>query len=107
MTKPGGWEETGFGEAVRRLREDAGKSQQDAAKDLGIAASSYAAIERGETQPSWPLVLRVCRLYGVPCETFSRVADVGTVDTPPPKRKPGRPRKEAGPNESDEAKAVD
>lgn len=44
-------------------RENAGYSQKDAAKALGISNKTLCSWENGKTFPSQPMIEKICELY--------------------------------------------
>jgi DNA-binding XRE family transcriptional regulator len=94
MSKHGGWEPTGFGARLKRLREAAGKSQQELADLAGCNKFTVAKLEQGKQEPAWPLVLALCRSLGVSVATFEAAA--APQPEAPPARPRGRPRKASG-----------
>ena len=64
-----------FGAAMKRLREEAGLSQEEAAHRSGLDRSYYGTLERGERNPTLTSMLKVAR--GLKC----RVRDlISTAD---------------------------
>lgn len=93
MTRKGGWPTSGFGAILARLRKKAGLSQQQLADQTGCGLATVAKLERGAHEPAWPLVLAFAHVLGVGVEVFARQEQSAE---PLPKRKRGRPRKDAG-----------
>ena len=56
-------------DAIRRLREDRGLTQEDVAYRCGLSVSAYARIERAAVNPTWTTVVRV-----------AEALDIGLVD---------------------------
>jgi transcriptional regulator with XRE-family HTH domain len=59
---------------LRMAREKAGKSQEGAAKEVGLAEASKSTIsdyERGKAAPQ-PVLRKLARWYGVPIDLFNR-----------------------------------
>lgn len=46
------------------LREQAGKTQEEAAKDIGISRSMYAMIEIGKRVGRYPTLKKIADYYG-------------------------------------------
>jgi DNA-binding XRE family transcriptional regulator len=90
MSKQGGWPSTGFGGRLRKLREEAGLSQQQLADLAACNRFTVAKLERGTQEPAWPLVLALAKALGVTCEAFN----AGLVGVQVEKRPRGRPRRE-------------
>jgi transcriptional regulator with XRE-family HTH domain len=97
MTKradQGGWPPSGFGVRLTALREAAGLSQRALAEAAGVHPNTLAKLERGEQEPAWPLVLALGKALQVGATAFELI---GTEKVePPPKKKPGRPKKGGG-----------
>jgi transcriptional regulator with XRE-family HTH domain len=55
-----------FGEAVRRLRQERGYSQEGFAADAGINRSYMGKIERGEVNISLDNIARIAKGLAVP-----------------------------------------
>src|SRR4051794_24654749 len=87
MSKKGGWEATGFGVQLKRLREAAGLSQQQLADAAGCNKFTVAKLEAGKQEPAWPLVLAFGQALNVTCEAFAAKASAepvaDSVDTLP------------------------
>lgn len=54
------------GPRLRDLRTSVGRSVEDMARTFGVAASTLQGIERGRSEPSFYLLLRASRYFGVP-----------------------------------------
>ena len=54
-----------FGLTVRRLRADAGWTQEDLADRAGLTATYVGQVERGDKVPSLTVVLKLARGLGV------------------------------------------
>lgn len=54
-----------FGEAVRRARERAGKSQEDLAFDADLHRNYIGLVERGQANPSLWSIHRIAEAVGV------------------------------------------
>lgn len=50
---------------LRELRENAGWSQGELARRLGVSRQTINAVETDKYDPSLPLALRLARLFGV------------------------------------------
>lgn len=91
-SKQGRWESTGFGVRLRAYREAAALSQADLAAKVGVTANTVARIERGESEPTWPVALAVADALGVGIESFRTGAELPPATVEPaatPRR--GRP----------------
>lgn len=51
---------------LRDIREAAGWSQGELARQLGVSRQTINAVETDKYDPSLPLALRLARLFGVP-----------------------------------------
>lgn len=54
-----------FGDQVRRLREQAGISQEDLAHEIGMSRRYMSGVERGEANPTLDQILRIAVGLGV------------------------------------------
>jgi transcriptional regulator with XRE-family HTH domain len=62
-----------FGQAIRRLREERGISQEAFALKCGIDRSHYGGMERGERNPSLTTVYKIADTLGIsPSEIHAR-----------------------------------
>src|SRR5436305_12191091 len=98
MTRRGGWPPSGFGERLRRVREQAGLSQRELAEKAGCNPFTVAKAERGEQEPAWPLVLALARALGVEVGAFvPRGTVAGARNAPQTVPRPrGRPTNRGG-----------
>ncbi len=55
----------GLGEAVRQLREQRGSSHAELATALGVEEQYVAALEAGERDPEYELLLALAQALGV------------------------------------------
>jgi transcriptional regulator with XRE-family HTH domain len=85
MSRHGGWPPTGFGGRLKELRTTAELTQQQLADAAGVAQSMITKLERGLSEPAWPVVLALAEALSVNLEVFR--ADWTS------KRPRGRPRK--------------
>ncbi|WP_280216679.1 helix-turn-helix domain-containing protein [Nocardia neocaledoniensis] len=51
---------------LRELRNETGRTMEEAAEELGISVSSLSRIELGKTSASPPVVRTMCQVYGRP-----------------------------------------
>ena len=70
---------SGFGAAMRKLREEKGWTQKQLGDAAGVHPNTIAKLERGETQPAWPLVLAVATALGVWCEALAGCEEAKTA----------------------------
>ena len=52
-------------------RTNAGLSQKDAAKKLGISNTTLCAWENGKSFPKQPMIEKICELYAVPYDSIN------------------------------------
>ena len=65
-----------FGEKLRKLRKEKGRSQQELAKRLGHQTNSYISdVERGNFIPSQEKLKEIARILGIP---FAKIKDLLT-----------------------------
>jgi transcriptional regulator with XRE-family HTH domain len=62
-------------EAIRRIREERGLTQEDAAHAAGLTVGSFARIERGRSTPAWTTVKRVAAALGLTAAELAREAE--------------------------------
>lgn len=67
---------SGFGEQLRQIRKQRGWSQASLATRLGVHVTTVSRLERGDQEPTWPLVLRVAREAGVSTDAFRPAGDL-------------------------------
>src|SRR3989442_532627 len=91
MTKQGGWPPSGFGDRLRRLREQQGLTQRQLAERAGCHLMTVAKLEAGTQEPAWPLVQALARALGVTCLAFAVEEEAGAPQ--PAKRGRGGPPK--------------
>ncbi len=62
-----------FGAAVRAIREEQGRSQEELALDAGMDRAYLGGVERGERNPSLTNVFKIADALGVrPSEIHAR-----------------------------------
>jgi transcriptional regulator with XRE-family HTH domain len=61
---------TGFGDRLRVLREAKDLTQRGLAEKAGCFWLTISKLERNLQEPTWPLVLSLCRVLGVRCTAF-------------------------------------
>lgn len=54
-----------LGQAIRSRREAAGLSQEAFAASAGLDRTHYSAIERGERNPSYAVLLSISEMFGI------------------------------------------
>ncbi len=52
-------------EAMRRLRQEAGLSQAELARRIGVSRQTINMIENGDYNPTIALCINICRVLGV------------------------------------------
>lgn len=65
------------------LRRQHDYTQEDVAKRIGVARSQYAKCEVGIIEPSYPMLVRLMRMYGVSAD-FLLMGDRAESDKLPP-----------------------
>lgn len=61
-----------FGEQIKALRESRNMKQEDVAKAINIAKSTYIKYEKGTQSPQLETIERLARFYGV---TLSQIIE--------------------------------
>jgi transcriptional regulator with XRE-family HTH domain len=64
---------------LRELRGAGRRSQEDVAREVGLALGSYARVERGNADPKWSTLRRIAGALGVSLADLRRTAET----TPP------------------------
>ncbi len=86
-----------FRDVLRKLRLEAGLTQEELATRAGLPVGSLRNQEQGHRLPSWASVVKLARALGVSTDAF---ADCDEVQTEPPRKALAegarRPRKEKG-----------
>ncbi len=59
-----------LGKKLREIRELKGLSQKEVADDVGIDVSYYAGIERGEKNPTFSVLMKLCRVLKIRSSQF-------------------------------------
>jgi transcriptional regulator with XRE-family HTH domain len=76
---------SGFGPALRSIRQEKGLTQKQLGEAAGLHPNSIAKLERGEVEPSWQVVIAVSAALGVTCQDFTSAAQ---PDAAPAEGKP-------------------
>lgn len=63
-----------LGEAVRRLREKRGITQERLAQDAGVTTGTVSLVERGRSNPAWGTVKALANGLEVSVAELSRLA---------------------------------
>lgn len=90
-TDQGGWPPSGFGQALKGVRERRGLTQDALAQAAGCSKFTVAKLEAASQEPAWPLVLALAGALGATPNDFMLPA--GTVVEPKAARARGRPKK--------------
>lgn len=75
---------SGFGKELQRMRKEKGLTQKELADAAELHPNTVARLERGEHEPTWPLVLKFASVLGVDCTAFSGIGSA--VKEPAPKK---------------------
>ncbi len=59
-----------MGNRLRALREDAGLSQEECARSLGVTRQTVISIEKGHFDPRLSLAFRISELFGEPVDAI-------------------------------------
>jgi transcriptional regulator with XRE-family HTH domain len=76
-----------FADRLRDLREKAGLTQAQLAKDSGLPLGSIRNYEQGQREPYWQVVFKLAAALGVSCEAFAECVEDGEAETAPAKKK--------------------
>lgn len=69
-----------LGRALRRLRDEAGMTQEQTAEELGADAKLVSRIERGTRGVRWPTLMRFLRVYKTDVHALARALDEAAED---------------------------
>ena len=61
--------------SLKASRVNAGLSQKEAAKELGISNKTLCSWEKSKTYPDQPMIERLCLLYGMPYDMIDFTAE--------------------------------
>ncbi|VTR90833.1 xre family transcriptional regulator : : HTH_31 [Gemmata massiliana] len=61
---------TEFGTILQGLRANAGMTQQELARKVGMSVAGLARLEQGAGDPSWRTVLKLAHVLGVSLAVF-------------------------------------
>lgn len=88
---------SGFGKQLKKLREAAGLSLYQLAKDSGVTLQAISRIEKDEREPNWITILKLARTLDVSVSEFDTGEDPREkeeADQPPDEpslaKKPGK-----------------
>lgn len=76
---------SGFADALKRLRGDAGITQAELAARAGMHKIGVAKLEQGQREPSWATVQALAKALGVECTAFNTPAPAPEPEPPAPK----------------------
>lgn len=83
MAEPQSDEHLRLGRAVRVLRARRAFSQEELGYRAGLHRNYVGAIERGETNPTFTLLLRLCKASTSACRSWSRSSSASRVSDAP------------------------
>lgn len=82
-----------FARRLKRLRQEAGMSQEDVARKAGVSLSTIVKLEAGNVEPTWATVRAIAKAIGVSVVKFEE-EDTSEPDEPTaPKKPPKKPKK--------------
>ena len=64
-----------FGRVLRRLRKEAGLSQEQLALEAGIERNFVSLIERGVNQPSIRVIFKLARALDIPASEMLAIVE--------------------------------
>jgi len=64
-----------LGQAIRRVREKKGETQEAVAQQAGIAIPTLSTIEGGKGNPTWATVSDIAAALGVSMGELAKLAD--------------------------------
>lgn len=64
-----------LGQAIRRLRDERGATQEVLAKEAGITPNMLSLIERGRGNPSWVTLRGIAGALGVSVADLAKAAE--------------------------------
>lgn len=50
---------------LKELRQEKGVSQKEVASAIGVTLSAYSNYEQGIREPSYEILINICKYYGV------------------------------------------
>lgn len=74
-SRPRSAEHAALGEAIRRIRKDAGLSQEQLAELVGTDLTQIGGLERGVRNPSYSTLVRLAAALGVRVGAIAALAD--------------------------------
>lgn len=64
-----------LGQAIRRVREKTGETQEAIARRAGIAIPTLSMIEGGNSNPTWATVRDIAKALGITMGELAKLAD--------------------------------
>jgi transcriptional regulator with XRE-family HTH domain len=64
-----------LGEAVRRIREKRGMTQERLAQDAGVTTGTVSLVERGRSNPAWGTVKAIAKGLEISISDLAGLAD--------------------------------
>jgi len=64
-----------LGEAIRRLREKRGATQEALAYEAGVTTGTLSLIERGRSNPAWGTIRGIATALGVSMEELGKLSE--------------------------------
>ncbi len=94
MSGRGELQPSGFGNRLRTMREQKGWSQRELGEAADVHPNTIAKLERGEQEPSWPLVLKFATALAVDCTAFAsaNAPESPKEEVEPEKHAPKKPK---------------
>ena len=68
------WADSGFGRALKIMREQQGLTLVELAGMVGCHPMTVSKLERGAQEPAWPLVVMLATALGVAADEFRNPA---------------------------------
>ena len=72
-----------FKELLRKLREEAGLTQEELAEKASIPLGSYRNLEQGQRGPGWGAVVKLAKALGVSTDEFAKCDEVNEPEKKP------------------------
>ena len=64
-----------FGERLKELRLEEGKTQDQVAKDLGISSISYLHYEKNQREPSFEILVAIAKYFKISLDYLFGLSD--------------------------------
>jgi transcriptional regulator with XRE-family HTH domain len=81
---------------LRKLRKEAGLTQEELASKAGVPLTSLRGHEQGQRVPSWASVVKLAKALSVPTDAFSECDEVRVEPDTASPRTSERPKKPRG-----------